>query len=197
MTYEQGMQKVLQKQSLTIQSGVFYRNSIFGIVFPSLQITNHQPQYKRSHTMYTNKFFFSALLLTSAAVVLVVLLLTYQPAGATQAKYTGHEDHFISLQEGIELTKAYRASVPPNSPLAHYFGKDALLKALNQPGCVGLRFYYGKHEDGSPALVVVGVDNTGSDMTKGIVLQRTILCPPDCHPITSPLQSDQLIATLK
>jgi hypothetical protein len=64
--------------------------------------------------------------------------------------------------------------------IALYFGKNAITQTLSQPGCVGIRLYYAKHEDGSPSLVMVGVDRNGNDIVKGHVSQKTVPCPPFC-----------------
>ena len=45
------------------------------------------------------------------------------------------------------------------------FHKDQVLSMLGQPGCVGLRIHYGRNADGSPALVLTGIDATDSDLT--------------------------------
>jgi hypothetical protein len=119
-----------------------------------------------------------------------------RPIGAEQTWYSGHEDHNITLHEGIELTKAYRVNSRGDIPLANYFGKDALSSVLAQPGCVGLRMYYARHSDGSPSLVIVGVDKEGNDMTKGLICQKSGLCPPLC-PANSELKQDNTFATLK
>lgn len=136
----------------------------------------------------------------SIFIALISLLFIYpsldRPIGAEQTIYSGHEDHNITLQEGIELTKAYRVTSKGDVPLAQYFGKDALANVLAQPGCVGLRMYYAKHQDGSSTMVIVGVDNKGNDITKGLLCQKASQCPPWC-PGASELKQDNTFATLK
>jgi hypothetical protein len=136
-----------------------------------------------------------ALVIVVITAFLLVLPLFENPLGAEQSKYSGNEDHKISIEEATGLTRAYRISAPSDAVLGHYFGKKALVEALAQPGCVGARIYYGKHKDGSPALVVVGVDSRGNDMTAGVTLQRTMPCPPAC-PDGSILKQENSIATL-
>ncbi len=136
----------------------------------------------------------------SIFIALISLLFIYpsldRPIGAEQSLYSGHEDHNITLQEGIQLTKAYRMTMKGDLPLALYFGSDALSKVLAQPGCVGLRMYYAKHNDGLPTLVIIGVDNKGNDMTKGLICQKASFCPPFCS-ANSELKQDNTFATLK
>jgi hypothetical protein len=43
-----------------------------------------------------------------------------------------------------------------------------------------LRIYQGRAADGTPALVLVGVDAKGNDMTQGTVLEYSFPCPPFC-----------------
>ena len=142
------------------------------------------------------KVILCASILSLVLCTFIVYPLINRPVSAEQTKYTGTENHFITLQEGIALTKAFRHSAPSDAVLAQYYGKNALEATLAQPGCVGLRMYYGKHQDGSPTLVIVGVDHSGNDMTKGIVMQRACPCPGDCAE-GSELKQDNAFATLR
>lgn len=146
--------------------------------------------------MFTQKILLPLFVLVSVIAVVLAILLINQPVGANQTLFTGHEDHSITLKEGAELTKAFRVSTPSNAILAQYFGKEALQKTLEQPTCVGLRIYYGKHTDGSPTLVIVGVDANGNDIKNGHILQKAIPCPPLCGD-TSPLKVDPTIASVQ
>lgn len=60
------------------------------------------------------------------------------------------------------------------------FFREGLEKVLRQKGCIGVRFYYAKMDDGTPTLVAVGVDSTGNDLTKGVLLEKVAPCPPFC-----------------
>lgn len=66
------------------------------------------------------------------------------------------------------------------------FSRDVFDKILSQKGCVGLRYYYAKMDDGTPTIVVVGVDSAGRDMSTGTIAERINPCPPDCDP-SSPI----------
>lgn len=61
------------------------------------------------------------------------------------------------------------------------FYREGLEKVLGQKNCIGVRFYYAKMDDGTPTLVAVGVDSTGNDMTKGVLLEKIAPCPPYCN----------------
>jgi len=61
-----------------------------------------------------------------------------------------------------------------------YFPKDAVQAILDQPGCTGLRFYYGTNPDESPAIVMLGMDENSADMTDGEIIDTHFPCPPFC-----------------
>ncbi len=94
--------------------------------------------------------------------------------------FTGKEEHQITLEEAIKLINNFRSQQTSLSIKAHYLGKEALLKLLEQEGCVGIRIYYAAQDDGTPELVIVGVDEEGTDLTKGNILERVWPCPPYC-----------------
>ena len=87
--------------------------------------------------------------------------------------------HRISLHDGAALTKRYR-DAKVSDVKAGAFHKDQVVELLNQPGCVGLRAYYGRNTDGSPALVLTGIDANDSDLTGGVILELQYPCPPFC-----------------
>lgn len=51
---------------------------------------------------------------------------------------------------------------------------------LDQPGCIGVRYYRALNADGDPSMILVGVDQAGDDMTAGLLLDGIFLCPPFC-----------------
>ena len=96
---------------------------------------------------------------------------------------TGQEKHLIDLAEATPLIDRFAATVNVGDIRAHYFGKDDLLKVLNQTGCVGLRMYYALNDDNTPTLVIFGVDAAEHDIrVDQRVLDRSYPCPPygDC-----------------
>lgn len=92
--------------------------------------------------------------------------------------FTGKEDHLITLEEAIKLIQNYKNT--GQEIKAHYFGKESLQKLLEQEGCVGIRIYYAAQEDGTPEIVIVGVNEEGLDLTNGLILERSWPCPPYC-----------------
>lgn len=88
-------------------------------------------------------------------------------------------NHRINLKDAAAHTKRHRdAKVSPVK--AGAFHKDQVVELLNQPGCVGLRVYYGRSADGSPSLVLTGIDKADSDLTGGTILELNFPCPPYC-----------------
>lgn len=94
--------------------------------------------------------------------------------------FTGSENHAISLEEAAKLTANFRESSTAGTMFGSFFGKTALSDILNQRGCVGMRIYNAKSEDGKAAYVLVGVDAKGEDMEDGSIAEYGMGCPPNC-----------------
>lgn len=123
-------------------------------------------------------------------LLLSLLLLDRYSGSATQGGgqtvMTGSENHSISLTDAISLTRNFRLTAPPGSPIAEALGKNAIREVLDQSDCVGLKIYFGRRDDGTPTLVLVGVSSSGADMINGKILDMTWPCPPFCD-LMSPL----------
>lgn len=124
-------------------------------------------------------------LIGGVGFVLAALVGNLMPTVLTSApdqrqQFTGKENHFITLSEANAMTMSFRRSVPQGSVIGGFFGKDALESLLSQSEVVGMRAYYAYEENGSPTLVLVGVNNDGNDMTEGVLLERWFPCPPFC-----------------
>ncbi len=112
----------------------------------------------------------------------------------------------ISLLHAVALTQRYRKAAPA-SEHGGFFWSNGIRAILEQPGCVGLRYYHGLDAGGEYQIVFVGVDANGSDIVKAappaaaktgakalarttggdaVLLDRHWPCPPFCDP-TSPL----------
>jgi hypothetical protein len=88
-------------------------------------------------------------------------------------------DHRISLPDAAAQARAHRHGGAIRHGDSGAFNAAAILDLLAQPGCVGLRYYKGVKGD-EDTLVLVGVDESGNDMTSGILLNIPFLCPPYC-----------------
>lgn len=91
-------------------------------------------------------------------------------------------DHRIDLKEAVDLVRRYQAGVPAGSHLASAYNTSAFRTLLGQPGCEGIRIYRALHEDGSPTLVMVGVDLQGQDLKQDAhaFINSGHDCPPWC-----------------
>lgn len=107
--------------------------------------------------------------------------------------------HFITLAKAIDLTTQYRNKneelLKPLYqqkqilPLSETFNREAIEKLLSQPGCEGIRCYYGMDEDNRLHLVLVGANAQNQDMlpsggvniqTENAILENSARCPTDC-----------------
>ncbi len=92
-------------------------------------------------------------------------------------------NHQVDLGTAIRFIRNHRAKLPVSSVAqakGAFFARNAFEKILAQPGVVGIRYYYAQHDDGSPALVLVGVDAKGQDMVTGAIMEMGSGCPPFC-----------------
>src|SRR5438309_1093681 len=90
-------------------------------------------------------------------------------------------DQSITFEQGGAMTKRYRDQ-NPDSIIAGFFFAQAITSLLNQPGCVGIRYYYAIADDGSKTLVLAGVDNNGNDLVGigKVCIDMSTPCPPFC-----------------
>jgi hypothetical protein len=91
-------------------------------------------------------------------------------------------DHSISLDQAKKLMGGHRERTKGTGLRSGGFRREAIDKLLAQPGCVAVRFYMGKYDDGTESLVLVGVDENGMDMTEGLLINNQWPCPPFCPP---------------
>ena len=54
------------------------------------------------------------------------------------------------------------------------FASSAIVALINQPGVIGVRFYYAQKTDGTPTIVLVGVSQSGQVMTAGTLFWTTM-----------------------
>jgi hypothetical protein len=87
-------------------------------------------------------------------------------------------NHQISLSTAAALTKRHQAA-NPKAAKAEAFHGDQVAALLRQPGCVGMRVYYGLNADGTAAVVLTGMDSSDNDLT-GTILEYGFPCPPYC-----------------
>jgi competence protein ComGC len=111
-------------------------------------------------------------ILVISVIILIIYPSTDKSVNAGQSTLT---------KEVPALANLYRISVSSNDVLVHYFGRDVVDKTMKQPGCVGVRMYYGKNANGKSGFVFVGVDKNGKDLQSVILAGPIDLCPTCPH----------------
>ncbi|SDC79283.1 hypothetical protein [Niabella drilacis] len=114
--------------------------------------------------------------------------------------------HNISLTNAAAMTRRYRqnseailaAGFQNHNilPLCETFDRAAIDALLAQPGCTGLRIYYGMDTELKVHAILVGSDASNTDILPpnsivkteedGYIMEQSIRCPPTCPP-ESPL----------
>lgn len=89
-------------------------------------------------------------------------------------------DHEISMENAAKLTANYQEQNESSQPIGGFFGKQAILRILEQKDCIGMRFYYGANNAGIRVMCLMGVDITGKDMFNGQLAELSMGCPPWC-----------------
>lgn len=108
-------------------------------------------------------------------------------------------NHEITLQAAVEMTKRYRANKPVNFPICETFGAEAIKKLLATPGCTSLRIYYGMKANDEVDAVLVAANAADEDILPALslseteedplILEDSLRCPQHCPP-ESPLNTD-------
>ena len=73
----------------------------------------------------------------------------------------------ISHELGAKMVKDFQDQNPDDS-IANFIGRNIITKILEQPGCVGIRFYNAINEVGRKTLVYVGVDANDDLITESV-----------------------------
>ena len=77
----------------------------------------------------------------------------------------------ISHELAADFVKAYEQA-HSGEIRGYHLGRNIIDQILAQPGCAGMRFYYGLNEDGQKTLVYVGIDADGNDLVKRTVVME-------------------------
>lgn len=85
--------------------------------------------------------------------------------------------HLVSPDEAVLFLRRRPTNLPERGG---HFPREVIDRILAQPGCSGLRFYYGTKPDGTMTLVFVGIDDDERDMTDGVLATDYFPCPPFC-----------------
>jgi hypothetical protein len=85
--------------------------------------------------------------------------------------------HLISRAEATLLLARRPTNVTGRGG---HLPRNVIDQLLAQPGCMGLRFYFGTKSDGTMTLVFVGIDERERDMSDGAIVEDYYPCPPFC-----------------
>ena len=90
-------------------------------------------------------------------------------------------NHEVPLDSAKKFIKNLEKDAMQLKTKGGMFDRSAFEKILGQKGCTGIRYYYAKTDEGTPTIVLVGVDSSGSDMiTNAMAMERSLPCPPFC-----------------
>ncbi|MDD8017775.1 MAG: hypothetical protein PHP42_05340 [Bacteroidota bacterium] len=127
-------------------------------------------------------------MLLFAAIFSLVWISNSTAASAQNLPKSFHR-HEVPLDSARKFIKNLDKDAMQMKTKGGMFNRDIFEKLLAQKGCTGIRYYYAKLDDGTPTLVLVGVDSTGSDMISATsaVAEQSYPCPPYCATQTSSL----------
>jgi hypothetical protein len=96
-------------------------------------------------------------------------------------------ERFRSNRDNIEVPE-FKGSLS----FSETFEVEAFKALVDQPGCVGVRIYYGMKDDLKICAVIVGVNAENQDVVgdyrtgeRDIIIEDSELCPPVCAPISA------------
>lgn len=76
----------------------------------------------------------------------------------------------IGVELGTQMVKNYQVANPTDVQ-AYTIGRNIIDQILQQPGCVGIKFYNAINELGEKTLVYVGVDQNGNAMVEQVSVE--------------------------
>lgn len=97
----------------------------------------------------------------------------------------------VTLSTAGEKTYRYRRTAGLGALKGGFFGAVAVRKILDQRNCEGLRYYFGREENGRRVIILLGLDALGNDMLEGVYAEYSYPCPPFCAE-KNPLNNDLL-----
>ena len=113
-------------------------------------------------------------------IIALAMIVTGVFVGTIQAQYSGKGNHVVTLDQALKYIKNFKDAPSAPTTKGGYFERNIFDQILAQNGCVGIRCYYAKMDDGAPTLVLVGVDKDGNDLENGTIGEAIFPCPPLC-----------------
>ena len=153
------------------------------------RVTNHNTLNFIGGFMKHTSFLALALLVVVCFGLLYVFSGSVKTVSAApQQRFSRVGNHKIDLVTAMRLIKNHRRSARATTIKGGFFARNAFENILAQPGCIGIRYYYAQTDDGSPTVVLVGVDEAGTDIQTGEIMELSLFCPPYCGSATSELE---------
>jgi hypothetical protein len=91
------------------------------------------------------------------------------------------QNHQISLADAKRYIQNFRNNLTIDCSMkGGAFNREIFDRILAQPGCTAVRYYYAKTDNGTPTIVIVGVDTNGIDMESEVIGESSFPCPPIC-----------------
>ncbi len=86
----------------------------------------------------------------------------------------------ITLSEAQAHIKEFQMK-NPDEVKSFFIGSNHIKSILDQEGCIGLRIYNGINLESSRMnQVLIGVNELGNDIKEGVIVNKAIICPPEC-----------------
>jgi hypothetical protein len=98
---------------------------------------------------------------------------------AVRQTFAGAEKHEISAEEAKKLIEHYAKKAKKDDMQSGTYHRAIIDKILAQPGCTGLRLYFGSSEAKKMTIVAFGVDSAGKNLS-GVIGDEIAPCPPWC-----------------
>lgn len=118
-------------------------------------------------------------------ILLGTLSFTVSVISFAQQNISSRKNHQISADSAAKFINNLHLDAAALKIKGGMFHREAFDKILSQKNVIGIRYYYAKMDNGTPTLILVGVDSTGKDMIHGMIMERISPCPPYCDE-TSP-----------
>jgi hypothetical protein len=113
-------------------------------------------------------------------VVFSVALIAGTNSASAQSLPKKNHSHEVSLDTAKKYIQNLKKDAIQMKTQGGMFYRDVFDKMLSQKGLVGIRYYYAKMDDGTPTIVLLGVDSLGKDMTTATIAEKVYPCPPFC-----------------
>ncbi|RPD45451.1 hypothetical protein DNI29_18905 [Hymenobacter sediminis] len=98
----------------------------------------------------------------------------------------------FNLDQASDWTRRYREQ-HTDGIKGHCFSRATLEAILAQPGCTGVRAYYGRDAENQRRLVLVGTDEQENDILPTLALQQTASLTAESSPLATTTGDDVII----